>query len=99
MLTLGTITQTASITRDIRKSIDYFVDHLGVGPWFIIERSTFTNSTYRGEPVEVDLTTAFASAHGMEFELMQPNSKSPSMSTDALDWPAPMRSSGFSINA
>jgi catechol 2,3-dioxygenase-like lactoylglutathione lyase family enzyme len=72
MLTaLGKIAQIAFVTRDIQRSVDYFAGELGVGPWFFIERATFTSCRYRGRPSEVELAAAFANAGGMEFELMQ----------------------------
>ena len=73
MLTpLGKIAQLAFVTRDIRRSVDYFVEELGIGPWFLIERATFTSCRYRGRPSAVELSAAFANpGGGMEFELMQ----------------------------
>lgn len=82
-LNLGKITQIAFMTRDIQASIEHFVDDLGIGPWFVLERSVFSHSTYRGAPSTVDLTTAFAFGRGMEFELMQVNNDEPSMWRDA----------------
>jgi hypothetical protein len=74
MTPLGQVSQIGFMTRDIRKSIDYFVTHLGIGPWFLIEHASFGACRYLGQPSEVDLSAAFANARGMEFELMQLNS-------------------------
>jgi len=68
---LGKIAQIAFATRDIRASIDYFAEQLGIGPWFLIERSAFKTCRYRGRSCEVELSAAFANSGGMEFELMQ----------------------------
>lgn len=81
---LGKITQVAFVTRDIRASIDHFTRHLGIGPWFLIEGGRFAECRYRGVPCEVQLTTAFAHARGMEFELMQLDTDVPCMWRDAL---------------
>lgn len=81
---LGKITQIAFMTRDIRGSIDHFARHLGIGPWFMIEGGSFAECRYRGEPSDVRLTTAFANARGMEFELMQLDNDVPCMWRDAL---------------
>jgi hypothetical protein len=84
---LGRITQVAFMTRDIHASIDHFSDHLGIGPWFMIKGGTFAECRYRGEPSRPVLTTAFANARGMEFELMQLDNDEPSMWRDALAMP------------
>lgn len=82
---LGKISQIAFMTRDIHASIRHFTEELGVGPWFVLERSVFSHSTYLGAPSTVDLTTAFAWARGMEFELMQVNNSEPSMWSAAAE--------------
>ncbi|MDI6028544.1 VOC family protein [Corticibacterium sp. UT-5YL-CI-8] len=82
---LGKITQVAFMTRDIRASIEHFTRHLGIGPWFVIEGGSFAECRYRGQPSNAILTTAFANAHGMEFELMQLDNDVPSMWRDALE--------------
>lgn len=84
---LGKITQVAFMTRDIRASIDHFAEHLGIGPWFMIEGGSFTECRYRGTPCAPRLTTAFANARGMEFELMQLDNDEPCMWRDALQRP------------
>lgn len=84
---LGAITQIAFMTRDIRASIEHFAVNLGVGPWFMIEGGSFAECRYRGVPSDVRLTTAFANARGMEFELMQLDNDAPSMWRDALQKP------------
>lgn len=86
-LTRSTITQVAFMTRDIRASIDHFADHLGIGPWFMIEGGTFAECRYRGAPSNPRLTTAFANARDMEFELMQLDNDEPCMWRDALAKP------------
>lgn len=84
LASLGQITQIAFITRDIRASIDHFARHLGIGPWFMIEGGSFAECRYRGVPCDVRLTTAFAHARGMEFELMQLDTDVACMWRDAL---------------
>lgn len=86
-LSLGTITQVAFMTRDIRASIKHFAENLGIAPWFMIEGGSFSECRYRGTPSEVRLTTAFAYARGMEFELMQLDNDATSMWRDALQKP------------
>jgi catechol 2,3-dioxygenase-like lactoylglutathione lyase family enzyme len=84
MTPLGQVTQIGFMTRDIRRSIDYFVTHLGIGPWFLTEHASFATCRYRGQPSEVDLAVAFANARGMEFELMQLNAGGASMWREVL---------------
>jgi hypothetical protein len=87
LVSLGKITQVAFMTRDIHGSIDHFSKHLGIGPWFVIEGGTFAECRYRGSPSAPRLTTAFANARGMEFELMQLDNDEPCMWRDALQGP------------
>lgn len=84
---LGKIAQVAFMTRDIAASIDHFVDHLGIGPWFMIEGGRFSETRYRGVLCDPKLTIAFANARGMEFELMQLDNDEPCMWRDALQKP------------
>lgn len=81
------ITQIAFMTRDIWRSIDHFAAHLRVGPWFVMEGGTFAECRYRGVDCAPRLTTAFASARGFEFELMQLDNDVPCMWRDALAAP------------
>ncbi|TKT75737.1 VOC family protein [Aquamicrobium sp. LC103] len=83
----GAINQIAFMSRDIAASIDHFVDRLGIGPWLMIEGGRFAATRYRGVACNPTLTTAFASARGMEFELMQLDNDEPCMWRDALQKP------------
>lgn len=81
---LGQVNQIAFLTRDINTSMAHFVGCLGIGPWFLIERTSFVQCRYRGVDSPVELTVALASCRGLEFELMQPINDVPSMWRDAM---------------
>ena len=66
---LGKIAQVAFMTRDIAASIDHFVDHLGIGPWFMIEGGRFSETRYRGV-LWIVLATAVLSAGIVFFGLL-----------------------------
>jgi hypothetical protein len=78
----GPITQLAFMTRDIHASIAYYTQRMGIGPWFLAERSRLTGH-YRGQPCEFLLSVAMAHAGGVQLELMQTDDEVP---TIYLDW-------------
>lgn len=74
----GPVTQIAFLTRDIDASIKHFLDHLGIGPWFMLAPAQLRP---RGHPeaAAAGLLVAFAYARGMEFELIQQTNETPSI--------------------
>lgn len=78
----GPITQLAFMTNDIHASIAYYTQQMGIGPWFLNERSRLTGR-YRGAPCAFELSVAMADAGGVQLELMQTHDEVPTM---YLDW-------------
>lgn len=87
MNALGPVRQFGFMTRDIRQSVAFFVEHLSIGPWFLSEMATLSNTRYRGEPVTPTLSVAFAHYGGLEYELMQVHGGEASMWAALLDKP------------
>jgi hypothetical protein len=77
----GEITQVGFVTRDIRASMNFYVDQLGIGPWFIADRVVSTHN-YRGTPQTFVLSVAMAASGGLQLELMQQHDDVPSMYHD-----------------
>jgi hypothetical protein len=76
--------QTAFIVTDIRTAIVEFTGLLNAGPWFLRERGIFANQTYRGQPVQTQLSIAMAYSGDMLFELIQQHDDGPSVYRDQI---------------
>ena len=48
--TFGAIRQIAFIVRDLDTALRYWTETLGVGPFFVLRRSTPADYCYRGKP-------------------------------------------------
>ncbi len=84
-MTPGQITQIAFATRDLAATMQYYSEHLGVGPWFVIPPARFTSATYRDRPCAAQVHVAFANANGMEIELVHQLDDTPSIWRDYLE--------------
>jgi hypothetical protein len=87
MIDAGPIRQYAFVTRDIHASMAYYIDHLGVGPWFFAEAAPVVESYYRGAPCPFKLAAAIAVSGDVQIELMQPLCDTPSMYRDWMARP------------
>ena len=45
----GSIAQNGFVVRDIERAMDHWINVLGVGPWFYVERVKTDYFRYRGE--------------------------------------------------
>ncbi|MEE2682521.1 MAG: VOC family protein [Actinomycetota bacterium] len=80
---LGSIRQTAYVTRDIEKEASHWVDFHGIGPWFLYEID-IANSTYRGNTARMRARMGLAQSGSQQIELIQPADE-PSIYTEFLD--------------
>jgi catechol 2,3-dioxygenase-like lactoylglutathione lyase family enzyme len=87
VLRLGQIRQVAFVTRDIHASMAFYVEKLGVGPWFYAEASPLQESFYRDGPCDMKLAAALVSTGDMQLELVQPLCETPSMYRDWMARP------------
>jgi len=81
-ISYGPLRQVAFLCRDIDASMRFYTDHLGVGPWFVMERVTLTDSTYRGAPCDIVLSAALAAWGPIQIELLQQHDDKPSIYRD-----------------
>jgi len=70
----GDIIQVAHVVRDVDRTMKYYWDTFGVGPWevYTFAPPALRDSTYRGRPSEHTFLLAVTWRGGMQFELMQP---------------------------
>lgn len=80
----GEIRQLGYVVRDIDAAMKHWVEVLGVGPWFYVERLPVKNFLYRGKPSDVHASIALANSGGAQIELIQQRNAAPSMYLDFL---------------
>lgn len=80
----GEVRQLGYVVRDIQAAMRHWVDVLGVGPWFYIERLPVTDFRYRGEPSNPHVSIALANSGRAQIELIQQRDDAPSMYRDFL---------------
>lgn len=85
MSALGPIRQTAYIVPDIEAEMRRWVEQLGVGPWFYIERAAMADYTHRGVRADPHVSIALANSGPHQIELIQQRCSTPTMYTEATD--------------
>lgn len=80
----GDIRQLGYVVHDIEKAMRHWIDVLGVGPWYYVERLPVRNFLYRGAPSDVQASIALANSGGAQIELIQQKNDAPSMYRDFL---------------
>ncbi|MDE2422505.1 MAG: VOC family protein [Gammaproteobacteria bacterium] len=80
----GAIAQNGYVVRDIHQAMDHWINVLGVGPWFFVERVQIDKFTYRGQPSSIEMSVAMANSGDIQIELIQQLNDAPSMYLDFL---------------
>ena len=75
----GAITQNGYVVRDIEAAMRHWIEVLGVGPWFYVERAPLERFHYRGQPSDVHVSIALANSGGLQIELIEQRNDAPSM--------------------
>jgi methylmalonyl-CoA/ethylmalonyl-CoA epimerase len=86
---LGEPHHYAYIVEDIEATVDRLVDHLGAGPFFLIENVPLENVLSRGEPAEFVHNSAFGSCGAGAIELMEAVSLAPERVEKGFSGPQP----------
>lgn len=73
------IVQIAYAVPDLQAAIGWWVEHLGVGPWYVAERMGGEGTTYRGQPSRAEFSIAIAFSGRMMFELIEALDDEPSV--------------------
>lgn len=81
----GSVCQNGYVVRDIRKAMDHWINVMGVGPWFYVERARPTYFRHRGQDSAVELSIALANSGDLQIELIQQLNDAPSMYKEFLD--------------
>ena len=80
----GEIRQMGYVVRDIEAALRHWIEVLGVGPWFYVERLPIEAFIYRGRSSDPHLSIALANSGRIQIELIQQRNDAPSMGRDFL---------------
>ncbi|MBB5390625.1 MULTISPECIES: VOC family protein [unclassified Herbaspirillum] len=81
---LGEIKQLGYVVEDIDAAMKYWTEVLGVGPFYYMERVPLKNYRYRGQAYDIHNSVALANSGGVQVELIQQRSDTPSMYRDFM---------------
>jgi len=82
---LGPIRQNGYVVRDIEAALDYWINALGVGPWFLVGEVELDWFRYRGVASEPKLSIALANSGDLQIELIQQRCDTPTLYREFLD--------------
>jgi methylmalonyl-CoA/ethylmalonyl-CoA epimerase len=78
----GPIVQMGYLVPDIERAVEHWTTALGVGPFFLIEHTPFTELWYRGRPITADQSAALAQWDDMQIELVQQHDQRPCLNNE-----------------
>lgn len=81
----GPVRQNGYVVRDIHAAMDHWINVMGVGPWFYIDRVKTDYFRHRGQDAAVEMSIALANAGELQLELIQQRNETPSMYKEFLD--------------
>lgn len=81
----GAVCQNGYVVRDIQKAMDHWINVMGVGPWYYLERAKPGNFRHRGQDSAIELSIALANTGDLQIELIQQHNDAPSMYKEFLD--------------
>lgn len=81
----GPVRQNGYVVRDIRAAMDHWINVLGVGPWFYIDRVKTDYFRHRGQDSAVEMSIALANSGDLQIELIQQRNDAPSMYKEFLE--------------
>jgi hypothetical protein len=73
------ISQVAYVVDDLDESLAYWVDVVGVAPFFVYRELELAECRHDGEPIELTLSVALGQAGNMQVELIQQHGDTPSI--------------------
>ncbi|MBP6012713.1 MAG: VOC family protein [Alphaproteobacteria bacterium] len=80
----GAVCQNGYVVRDIEKAMTHWIDVMGVGPWFYIERVAMDYFRNRGVDSPLETSIALANSGDLQIELIQQRNDAPSMYLEFL---------------
>ena len=81
----GAVCQNGYVVRDIRAAMDHWVNVMGVGPWYYIDRVKTDYFRHRDQDSAMEMSVALANSGDLQIELIQQRNDAPSMYKEFLD--------------
>lgn len=81
---LGSVRQLAYVVTDLDAALDYWVNTLKAGPFFVMEHCPLENQKYYGEEGHADVTIALGNSGSLQIELIYQHNDAPSVYRDFL---------------
>ncbi len=80
----GAVAQNGYVVKDLQAAMKHWIEVMGVGPWFHMEKVIVDKFTYRGQPSNLEMSVALANSGDLQIELIQQMNDAPSMYRDFL---------------
>ena len=81
----GAVCQNGYVVRDIRAAMDHWVNVMGVGPWYYIDKVKTDYFRHRGQDSAMEMSVALANSGDLQIELIQQRNDAPSMYKEFLE--------------
>jgi hypothetical protein len=82
---LGPVRQNGYVVRDIQAAMDHWIEVMGVGPWYYIDRVKTDYFRHRGRDSDLEMSVALANSGDLQIELIQQRNAAPSIYQEFLD--------------
>ena len=82
---LGTIRQVAYVVDDLEKALNYWVEVMKAGPFFLFEHAIMEDQRYRGGASNVDVSLAVGNSGDVQIELIYCEDDNPSVYKEFRD--------------
>lgn len=67
----GKILQLAVVPQDFDAALRFWIERMGVGPFYLLENLPYQDVVYRGRPVNIDVTIALAYWNDVQIEIIR----------------------------
>lgn len=82
---IGKANQIGYIVKDLDKALDYWINVMGVGPWFVSKSIVIEDYQYRGKATPLKMSVAVANTGDMQIELILDESEAPTWYQECLN--------------
>lgn len=81
----GAVRQNGYVVRDIHSAMKHWIEVMGVGPWYYMDRVKTDWFCHRGENSAVEMSIALANSGDLQIELIQQRNDAPSVYREFLE--------------
>jgi methylmalonyl-CoA/ethylmalonyl-CoA epimerase len=67
----GKVIQLAFVPKDFDAALRFWIERMGIGPFYLLEHLPYQNVIYRGRPITVDATVALAYWDDLQIEIIK----------------------------